>query len=97
MEEQRVQERKKQRGLPGWAKTLLTVALTLALSGGLWCALLGRSGMAMVETFLLARFAFVDTQADLDGAVDKALGAFVDGLGDRWSYRRGTAARGNPR
>ena len=88
MEEQRVQERKKQRRLPGWAKILLSVVLTLVLSTALWCLALGRSGVAMVETYLLARFAFVDTQADLDGAVDKGLAKFVDGLGDRWSYYR---------
>ena len=86
MEEQRVQERKKQRRLPGWAKILISVVLTLALSTGTWCLLLGRSGMAMVQTYLLARFAFVDTDADLGKAVDAGLDAFVDGLGDRWSY-----------
>lgn len=86
MEEQRVRERKKGRRLPGWAKTLLTVLITLAISTLLWCLALGGSGLAVVETYLLGRFAFVDTQADLDGAVDKALAAFVDGLGDRWSY-----------
>lgn len=87
MEEQTVREQKRRgRRLPGWAKTLLTVLLTLILSGGVWCALLGRSGLAMVQTYLLARFAFVEADADLGGAVDKALGAFVDGLGDRWSY-----------
>ncbi|MBD5133103.1 MAG: PDZ domain-containing protein [Clostridiales bacterium] len=87
MEEQaaRVETRRKRR-LPGWAKILISVLLTLILSTGLWCVLLGRGGMAMVQTFLLARFAFVDTAADLDTATDKGLAAFVDGLGDRWSY-----------
>lgn len=87
MEEQAVQVRpKRKRRLPGWVKIVLTVVLTLILSNGLWCALLGPSGLAMVETYLLARFAFVDTQADLDGATDEALKVFVKGLGDRWSY-----------
>ena len=87
MEEQTVQVRpKRKRRLPGWVKIVLTVVLTLILSNGLWCALLGPSGLAMVETYLLARFAFVDTQADLDGATDEALKVFVKGLGDRWSY-----------
>ncbi len=82
-----MRERNRQRGrLPGWAKILLTVLVTLAVSTGLWCLALGGGGLALVETYLLGRFAFVDTQADLDGAVDKALAAFVDGLGDRWSY-----------
>ena len=89
MEEQAVQSgKRRKKRLPGWGKTLLTVLLTLALSAGLWCALLGRSGLAMVETYLLARFAFVETDADLDGAVDAGLNAFVNGLGDRWSYYR---------
>ena len=89
MEEQMTQAEKrpgKKWRLTGRDKILITVLLTLALSTGLWCLALGRSGIAMVQTYLLARFAFVDTQADLDGAVDRGLSAFVDGLGDRWSY-----------
>lgn len=89
MEEQTVHTGKKQRRkLAGWVKVLIAVVLTLALSTGLWCVLLGRGGMAMVQTFLLARFAFVEVDADLDGAVDAGLSAFVKGLGDRWSYYR---------
>ena len=103
MEEQTVHTGKRRgRKLAGWVKILIAVALTLAVSTGLWCVLLGRSGMAMVQTFLLARFAFVDTQADLGSAVDAGLSAFVDGLGDRWSYyldaegyRRTTERRAN--
>lgn len=85
MEEQRTAHTRKRR-LAGCGKILIAVLLTLALSAVLWCALLGRSGLAMVQTYLLARFAFVETDADLDKAVDAGLGAFVDGLGDRWSY-----------
>lgn len=88
MEEQAVHAEKKRRKLAGWLKTLITVALTLILSGGLWCLALGRSGLAMVQTYLLARFAFVDTTADLGKAADAGLAAFVSGLGDRWSYYR---------
>lgn len=89
MEEQTVQAQpKRKRRLPGWAKIVLTVVVTLIVSNGLWCVLLGRSGLAMVETCLLARFAFVEADADLDGATDKGLNAFVNGLGDRWSYYR---------
>lgn len=84
---ERVESRRK-RGLPGWAKVLVAVVLTLALSTGGWCLLLGKSGMAMVQTYLLARFAFVEADADLDGAADAGLAAFVKGLGDRWSYYR---------
>ena len=86
MEEETVRTRRKRPRLAGWAKVLIAVLLTLTLSAGLWCALLGSSGIAMIQTYLLARFAFVETDADLDAATDKALYAFVDGLGDRWSY-----------
>ena len=87
MEEHRAPMAQKQkRRLPGWAKILLSVVLTLVISTAAWCLLLGRGGMAMVQTYLLARFAFVDTDADLDKAVDAGLAAFVKGLGDRWSY-----------
>lgn len=90
MEEQATRAAKKPKR-KGWrpsgpGKIAIAVLLTLVLSGGLWCLLLGRSGVAMVQTYLLARFAFVETEADLDGATDKALSAFVDGLGDTWSY-----------
>ena len=76
----------RRRGLPGWLKILLTVVITLAVATGGACLLLGKSGLALMEGWLLAKYAFVDTQADLDGAADKALDALVDGLGDRWSY-----------
>ncbi len=70
----------------GPAKIAIAVLLTLLLSTGLWCLALGQNGIAMVQTYLLARFAFVEPDADLTGATDKALSAFVDGLGDQWSY-----------
>lgn len=86
MEEQTVHTQKKPRRLAGWVKILIAVLVTLAVSTGVWCLLLGKSGMAMVQTWVLARFAFVDTTADLDGAMDAGLNSFVNGLGDRWSY-----------
>jgi len=86
MEERTVHTEKKRRKLAGWLKVLMAGVLTLAVSTGIWCLLLGRSGLAMVQTFLLARFAFVETDADLDTAADAGLSAFVYGLGDRWSY-----------
>lgn len=89
MDEQTVHTQKKQRRkLAGWLKILIAVLVTLALSTGTWCLLLGSDGLAMVQTFLLARFAFVEADADLGGAVDQGLDAFVRGLGDRWSYYR---------
>lgn len=86
MEEQTVHTEKKPRRLAGWVKILIAVLVTLALSTGAWCLLLGKSGMAMVQTWVLARFAFVDAAADLDKAMDAGLNGFVNGLGDRWSY-----------
>ena len=89
MEEQMTRSEKKPKKLfrlTTWNKILIAVLLTLILSTGLWCLALGRSGIAMVQTYLLAKFAFVDTTADLDKAVNQGLDAFVDGLGDRWSY-----------
>lgn len=72
----------------GWWKIPLTVLLTLAVFLGGWCLVLGSNGIALVEGYLLARFAFVESDADLDGATDRALDALVTGLGDRWSYYR---------
>lgn len=86
MEEQVKSDVGKRRGLPGWVLILLSVLLTLAVTAGACCLVLGRSGIALLEGWFLAKYAFVDTEADLDGAADKALGALVDGLGDRWSY-----------
>ena len=86
MEEQTVHTRRNRRKLAGWVKILITVLATLALSTGLWCVLLGRSGLTMVQTYLLARVAFVEADADLDTATDRGLAVFVDALGDRWSY-----------
>lgn len=74
------------RKLPGWGKTAITVLLTLVITVGVACLVLGRSGMALLEGWFLAKYAFVDTGADLDGAAHKALDAMVEGLGDRWSY-----------
>ena len=87
MDEQTVQTTQKRRSkLPGWLKIVITVVLTLAIVAGILCLALGRSGIALMEGFFLAKYAFVDTEADLDGAVDQALSGLVSGLGDRWSY-----------
>ena len=73
MEEQMEQKKSGRRRLPGWAKILIAVVVTLAVSTGAWCLVLGRSGLALMEGWLLARYAFVDTEEDLDKAADQAL------------------------
>lgn len=80
-EQQRARKR-----IPGWAKIVLAVVLTLVVTVGGAFLLLGKSGMALMQGYVLAKFAFVETDADLDAAVDKALAGLVEGLGDRWSY-----------
>ena len=80
------QKKKWRLTLTGRDKILITIVLTLILSNGLWCLVLGRGGISMVQTWLLAKYAFVDTTADLGTAVDRGLDVFVDALGDRWSY-----------
>ena len=80
-EQQRARKR-----LPGWAKIVLAVVLTLVVTVTGALLLLGRSGIALMQGYFLAKFAFVETDADLNQAVDKALDGLVEGLGDRWSY-----------
>lgn len=88
-EAQQTAETRKKRGSGGaWWKVLLAAVLTLGLSVGGMCLLLGTDGLALMQGFLLAKFAFVETDADLKGATDQALDALVTGLGDRWSYYR---------
>lgn len=83
--EQKQYEKKRRRRLPGWAKLAVTAALTFALTVGAFCLVMGRSGMSLVEGWILARHAFVDRTVDFDAAADRALSALVEGLGDRWS------------
>lgn len=80
------EQQKKRRRVPGWVKIIIAVVLTLGVSAGAVAAVLGRDGIALVQGYLLAKFAFVETDADLSKAVDGALGGMVEGLGDRWSY-----------
>lgn len=86
MEEQAIKKKRTARPVRGWLKTLITVVLTIVVFSAVLCLALGRSGIALVEGWFLARYAFVDTQADLDGAADQALYGLVAGLNDRWSY-----------
>lgn len=77
---------KTRRPLPVWAGTAITVVVTLAVVLGSLALLLGREGLSLVQGWLLARWAFVEEDADLGKAADTALSGLVSGLGDRWSY-----------
>ena len=79
---------KRKKGTGTWWKVLLAVVLTLAVCVGGLLLLLGKNGRALLEGYFLARYAFVEADADLDDATDQALDALVNGLGDRWSYYR---------
>lgn len=81
-----MEEQKKSPRIPGWAKIVIAVVTTLVVTVGVAAWVLGRSGMALVQGYLLAKFSFVETDADMGQAVDKALEGLVEGLGDRWSY-----------
>ena len=74
------------RRIPTAVPVRLSVVITLAVVAGAVIALLGRDGLAVVQGWLLARWAFVEEDADLSEAADQALSGMVTGLGDRWSY-----------
>lgn len=74
------------RPLPVWKRTAVTAAVSVAVTLCLLALLLGREGLALVQGWMLARWAFVEEDADLGRAADTALYGLVDGMGDRWSY-----------
>jgi len=74
------------RPLPVWVRTAITAVVTVLVTLGLLALLLGREGISLVQGWLLARWAFVEEDADLGRAADSALSGLVSGLGDRWSY-----------
>lgn len=74
------------RGLPVWAVALISAVAAVLVVLGVAAALLGREGVALMEGWVLARWAFVEEDADLGGAADSAMRGLVSGLGDRWSY-----------
>ena len=79
-------KRRVRKPFPRWAVVLVTAILSIALT---LCALgvfLGNQGLAVVRGWVLARWAFVESDADLQDASDSALSGIVDGMGDRWSY-----------
>ena len=84
------EQQKKRRRVPGWAKIIIAVVLTLVVTlgavAGAAVMVFGRDGIALMQGYLLAKFSFVETDADLSKAVYSALDGMVEGLGDRWSY-----------
>ena len=84
------EQQKKRRRVPGWAKIIIAVVLTLVVTlgavAGAAVMVFGRDGIALMQGYLLAKFSFVETDADLSKAVDSALDGMVEGLGERWSY-----------
>lgn len=77
---------KTRRPLPVWARTLLIAEAAVLVTLGVLALLLGREGLSLVQGWLLARWAFVEEDADLGQAADAALYGLVEGMGDRWSY-----------
>lgn len=64
---------------------LCSAVVTAALAAGAAALFLGRAGLGMAEAMVLINTQFVG-EHDIDGAVDQAMDALIDGLGDRWSY-----------
>ena len=81
-----MQKTKTRRPLPVWARVVITAAASVLATLCLLALLLGREGLSLMQGWLLARWAFVEEDADLGKASDTALSGLVSGLGDRWSY-----------
>lgn len=64
---------------------VVSVLLTLTLTAGVLCLLLGRTGLGVAQAMILIHTQFVG-DCDLQAAADDALNTLVSGLGDRWSY-----------
>lgn len=85
-EQTKVRNTQRSRRMPGWAIAVISVVLTLAVLVGVVFFALGSEGVSLMEGWMLARYAFVEPDADLGTAADDALRGLVNGLGDRWSY-----------
>lgn len=78
--------RKVRKRLPTFVVVLISVVTTAALLLGALTILMGRNGLAVMEGWVLAKWVFVEEDADLQEVSDSALYGIVQGLGDRWSY-----------
>lgn len=72
-------------GLAILVTVIATGIVAFGLGGSAVCAYIGRDGLAMAQAVVMVNEKFVG-EHDLKTATDAALGALVDGLGDRWSY-----------
>lgn len=85
-EQTKERNRRRSRRMPGWAIVVISVVATLAVMVGAVFFVLGSEGVSLMEGWALAKYAFVEPDADLGVAADDALRGLVNGLGDRWSY-----------
>lgn len=77
---------KTRKRLPAFVVVLISVVVTAALLLGAFALLMGRNGLAVVEGWVLARWIFVEEDADLQKVSDGALSGMVGALDDQWSY-----------
>jgi len=81
-----IKQVRKRKKAPLAAVIGITVVTTMMVLLGAVVLLLGRHGIAVMEGWVLARWAFVETDPDLQYVSDCALEGMVNALGDRWSY-----------
>lgn len=79
-------QQKRNRFLSHLLTAVITLIVTVLILAGACFLLLGRGGIALVEGWLLARYSYVEADADPIEMSDAALAGLVSGLGDRWSY-----------
>lgn len=79
-------EQRKNRFVSHLLTAVITLIVTVLIIAGACCLLLGRGGISLMEGWLLARYSYVEADADPIEMSDAALAGLVSGLGDRWSY-----------
>ena len=79
-------EQRKNRFVSHLLTAVITLIVTVLIIAGVCCLLLGRGGISLMEGWLLARYSYVEADADPIEMSDAALAGLVSGLGDRWSY-----------
>ena len=79
-------EQRKNRFVSHLLTAVITLIVTVLIIAGACCLLLGRGGISLMEGWLLARYSYVEADADPIEMSDAALAGLVSGLGERWSY-----------